>query len=308
MRQIAFLGVVVALLVVAVAVVVGAAGASGLHATATGAVIVYSDSAGPVAVPHLRLLDATSGARRALVPKRFAHNASWSPDGMRLVVEDYGSRASHTPQLGIITLRTGTVRRITHAAALDESPAWSPSGRQVVFSRAPLAGSDDGLWIMNAAGGRERHLTYNRFGDTCASWSPSGREIAFTRYRNFSGGRELWLMRADGKGQHRLVAGGSCAAWSPDGTRMALGMVTDRKIGACGCLVTDLYIGNSSGASRTLLVRNGGRPSWSPDGTRIVFVRWQGSRTHLWLIDADGTGLRQLTGGSHSQRAPAWQP
>lgn len=77
---------------------------------------------------------------------------------------------------------------------------------------------------------------------------------------------------------------------------------------ACGCLTTDLYVGNSTGAGRKLLICNGGHPSWSPDGTQIVFVRWQGSRTHLWLINADGTGLRQLTGGVESQRAPAWQP
>jgi TolB protein len=307
MRQLALLGLFVALSITAVEVAAGAAGA-GHHPAATGGLIVYSDGSGPVSVPHLRLLDVTSGARRPLAPGRFAHNAAWSPNGTRLVVEDYGSKGNEAPQLAVIDLRAGGIRRITHAAALDESPAWSPSGSRIVFSRAPLAGSDDGLWVTSPAGGGQRHLTYNRFGDTCASWSPDGRQIAFARYRDFSGARDLWLMRSDGTGEHRLVVGGSCAAWSPDGTRMAIGKVTGRKIPGCGCYATDLYIGNSSGAGRELLIRNGGHPSWSPDGARIVFVRWQGRRTHLWLIDADGTGLRKLTGGLHSQRAPAWQP
>jgi TolB protein len=306
-RQLAFLGLVSALSIAAV-VAVGVAGAGGPQSTPTGGLIVYSDGAGAVSVPHLKLLNVVSGTRRTLVSSRFAHNASWSPDGTRLVVEDYGRRTSQGPQLAVITLRTGSIRRITHAAALDESPAWSPSSARVAFSRAPFAGSDDGLWVMNAAGGAERHVTYNRFGDTCATWSPDGRQIAFTRYRNSSGARDLWLMRADGKEQHRLVAGGSCAVWSPDGTRIAIGKVTGKRIAACGCLVTDLYIGNSSGAGRQLLIRNGGHPSWSTDGTRIVFFRWQGGRTHLWLINADGTGLRRLTAGLRSQRAPAWQP
>jgi TolB protein len=308
MRQLAFLGPLIVMSIAAVELAVGAAGASGPRSTAPTGLIVYSDASGPVSLPHLKVLNMDSGVGRTLVSGRFAHNPSWSPDGTRLVVEDYGTRTSQPPRIAVITLRTGSIRGITHARALDESPAWSPNGRRIVFSRAPLAGCDDGLWVVNPAGGNERHLTYNRFGDTCANWSPDGRQIAFTRYRNASGARDLWLTRADGKGQRRLVVGGSCAAWSPDGTRMAIGKVTGRKILACGCLVTDLYVGNSSGTGRRLLIAKGGHPSWSPDGTQIVFVRWQGGRTHLWRINADGTGLRQLTGGLRSQRAPAWQP
>jgi TolB protein len=298
-----------ALVIVLVVTTVAAAGAArGAATSGPASLVVYSESASPVSVPRLRLLNVDTGASRPLAANRFAHNASWAPDGRRLVVEDYGARGSTGPLLAVIDVRSGGLHPLTRSSALDESPAWSPNGRRIVFSRAPLAGPDDGLWLMSASGGAARHVTYNRFGDLCASWSPDGRRIAFAHARNGSGGRDLWLMRSDGTGRHRLLSGASCAAWSPDGAQLAIGKQTGRLITSCGCEATDLYLGDANGGNRRLLVRNGGRATWSPDGSRIVFVRWAGQRTHLWVINSDGSGLRQLTGGTRSQRAPAWQP
>jgi TolB protein len=84
-------------------------------------------------VPRLRLLDVDTGASRPLAARRFAHNASWAPDGRRLVVEDYGTRGGSGPQFAVTDLRSGDAHVITRSSALDESPAWSPNGRRIVF-------------------------------------------------------------------------------------------------------------------------------------------------------------------------------
>ena len=36
-------------------------------------------------------------------------------------------------------------------------------------------------------------------------------------------------------------------------------------------------------------------PRWSPEGRRILFYSDRGTNTNVWIIDADGSGLRQLT-------------
>ncbi len=55
-------------------------------------------------------------------------------------------------------------------------------------------------------------------------------------------------------------------------------------------------------------------PSVSPDGKRIAFVlrstdlEANKGRTDLWLVNADGTGLRQLTWSPESEGQPVWSP
>jgi WD40 repeat protein len=52
-----------------------------------------------------------------------------------------------------------------------------------------------------------------------------------------------------------------------------------------------------------------GSPGWSPDGKRIVFSSiGKSGRMDLYIVDADGTGLRQLTNDSYDDRDPVWSP
>ena len=55
-------------------------------------------------------------------------------------------------------------------------------------------------------------------------------------------------------------------------------------------------------------------PRVSPDGSRIVFVRqWADPQTdrnysNLWIMSRNGSGLRPLTSGKHSDSWPRWSP
>ncbi|MDI9634644.1 LpqB family beta-propeller domain-containing protein [Kamptonema cortianum] len=39
------------------------------------------------------------------------------------------------------------------------------------------------------------------------------------------------------------------------------------------------------------------QPSWSPDGKRLVYIKTQGDNTDIFIVNADGSGERQLTKG-----------
>ncbi|HWQ12936.1 MAG TPA: hypothetical protein VNL77_09050, partial [Roseiflexaceae bacterium] len=49
-------------------------------------------------------------------------------------------------------------------------------------------------------------------------------------------------------------------------------------------------------------------PSWSPDGTQIVFASRRADNWDLYLMRADGSGLRRLTDHPAYDGEPAWSP
>jgi Tol biopolymer transport system component len=50
-------------------------------------------------------------------------------------------------------------------------------------------------------------------------------------------------------------------------------------------------------------------PEWSPDGSRIAFdSEADDGHLHIFVINADGTGLTQITSGDGDEIAPNWSP
>jgi Tol biopolymer transport system component len=71
-------------------------------------------------------------------------------------------------------------------------------------------------------------------------------------------------------------------------------------------------VANSDGSGEINLSKSAafdGWPSWSPDGTRIAFSSNRAGPANvgqLYLVNVNGTGLQQLTGGPWSHVQPAW--
>ena len=98
------------------------------------------------------------------------------------------------------------------------------------------------------------------------------------------------------------------AAWSPDCAKIAYTGWTARYIPA-------FYIANIDGSDREMVFDHGaGSPAWSPDGTKIAFSLGAGRSvkgdpvSHIFVADADGSNLVQLTSGDFGDTAPSWSP
>ncbi len=147
-----------------------------------------------------------------------------------------------------------------------------------------------GLYLVNAAG-----TDLRRIGD------------------NLHRGRLDLKRDADGLTRigDRLYSGPYHVAWSPDATKAVFVVCPERPI-----LPAELYVVNSDGTGLTNVSNDPGHDvvvcqtdapfggiHWSPDGSRLVF--WSGRDPQgLYVVNADGSGLRYLTEGM----LPAWSP
>jgi Tol biopolymer transport system component len=205
----------------------------------------------------------------------------------------------------------------------DSGPVWSPDGRRLVFERnLPYWGNDRfRLNAVAARGGIARPITQGPF-DVMPSISPDGKRIAFTRVVDSIVESEISLFTANAQGKRpvRLLSGGFdlSPAWSPDGSTIAFSRLTSD---SAPIEAAALYLADRTGANvRPLGGVLGVSPSWSPDGKRLAFVSFVdhngascpasncAPNGEIYVVNADGSGLRRLTHSHADDEHPTWSP
>ena len=129
--------------------------------------------------------------------------------------------------------------------------------------------------------------------------------LVFTREQP-EGGCDLFAIEPDGTGQRALTATPSTCealpAVAPDGSTIAVSLELD------DIVLMDLRTSGLRGLTDDPKTRDNG-PAWSPDGSQIAFSRGpQLGPSHIYVMHADGTDLRQLTDGTGWDRNAAWSP
>lgn len=137
---------------------------------------------------------------------------SFSPDGKFVTFFAYNEGAIfriNSDGTGLVNLTPDARYRNSF-----ESPSWTPSGAQIVYSR-PYA--DGMLYLMNPDGTGSRKLVETGWNDR-PRYSPDGKWLAFIRYDGSQG--FLYAMPVEG-GTYRLLTGNDddvrFFSWSPDG-------------------------------------------------------------------------------------------
>lgn len=215
--------------------------------------------------------------------------AYFSPDNKTIIFQ---GQEDSDEQLEVYTLNLDTKekKRLTVTPGKEVCTFFYPDGTKMLFSSTmslhrpkddfryygtmwPCDHSFE-IYSANSDGAGIKRLTYNEYYEAETSFSPDGKKILFTSDRE--GNLELYVMNIDGTEQTRLTntpdlhEGG--AFFSPDGT-----MIVYR--------------------------------AWSAPATAIQPTRETKAKTaHIYVMNANGTGSRQVTKEECFNWSPYFMP
>lgn len=287
--------------------------------------IVYMAEARDTTTWDLFMLELRTGAniRLTQTPRINERYPAWSSDGRYIA---YHANSPYSDQYDIHIMDASVPAHITapfinnsnvgvFTLAYDKAmPAWSPDDMLLGFH----AKTDNGRYglFIGHVDGSQMWMVINPSAQSDVihfAWSPDGSQISYiTTGNNISGIYRLQLpntirsAQANRANQELIIDTGSFPAWSPDGRRLVYVQQT-----ADG---NRLFLYDFATQQRTQLtqgrksyVYDDTHPDWSPDGEYIIFASSRRLQAyHLYIIKADGSGLRQLITAGINAQAPDW--
>jgi Tol biopolymer transport system component len=164
---------------------------------------------------------------------------------------------------------------------------------------------DNEIYFIKADGSNLTQVTFNTSGDVVPSWSPDGRWLAYITDRYTE--PRLFISEIDGQEGKILApeveAFAPALFWSPVGDKIAF-----RNLDAM------YVVDTKNGETQNLTTGTNLLPldlSFSADGSMLAFsadVLTDTARNRLFIINVDGTGLKEIHFPEGDVYRPTWHP
>ena len=242
---------------------------------------------------------------------------AWMPDGNRLLLS---SNATGVNQIYVVDPFHNIKHQLTDIPGGALMAAPSPLGDRLAFVRpgnetggwdvlvAPLQFDETGTPIsMITLDDVEVISSNNEYQNILPYWSPDAEWLMYTEVGP-QNSANTFIFNADdpSSDQGFEIRSVSGLAWHPRGDEV---LVTSSRLVSSGRVVSvPLMLSLTTGEPRELDVNEMGIAvaSFSPDGTELAFVDEETGV--LWLMDTDGTGLRQAVGAQFQTTITSWRP
>ncbi|MBN2147461.1 MAG: S9 family peptidase [Anaerolineales bacterium] len=185
----------------------------------------------------------------------------------------------------------------------DETPQWSSDGQRIAFT------SNEHVYVSHPAGALPEKVSDFTSQASSPVWMPDGQHLVISVERQDA--TQLLLTDAEGAWPRPLVTDPTGDAWdarpAPDGRWVAFTFRPFDDLHRLDLRVVEV----ASAQVRTLAGLPKVRmlsPRWRPDGAQIAFLSQQTGFFEVWLVNPDGSGLRQLTHLELDCVEIAWAP
>jgi Tol biopolymer transport system component len=211
----------------------------------------------------------------------------------------------------------GTAKsNITHDDAVrkDVTPAWSPDGSKVVFTRYN-AGGGSSIMLVNANGSGLKNLTAPATNDATnvdPSWSPDGNHVVFASNRD--GNFDLYELKLGSPQAYHLTKTSAPVqnldpSWSPTGKAIVYSR-SDNRTATSAAQLFQLKVETleASRLTKPLNGRGDRGPVYSPDGTQVAFYSDRNGNQDLYLLTLASGYVQQLAASPQSDTEPSFAP
>ena len=238
----------------------------------------------------------------------------WSPDGTRIA---FISNKSGIEGVWIMDADGRNDYKLTTSTLQEIDCNWSPDGTKIVLTRntqTDLSGCSAcpyyEIYAHVLQSGAEIRLTDNSYREMLPAISPDGTLIVYARAESAGdccNTTNLWLMKSDGTGQSYLHGDSGLYDVNP-----VWGKTSDRILFAK--MYTwpqyEIVTLNPDGTGLARLTNNSYYDcplAFSSDNSKILFKSDRNGQSDLWIMDASGNILAQLTDDSADEEGGDWK-
>jgi len=235
---------------------------------------------------------------RIKTPERFQSSPAWSPDGGKIAVAVQNIQGGVRSWVLVIDAASGRQQAVGTAGLFTavNSVGWLPDGGGVVVAGFVAGTPAPQVYRVAYPDGAVRRLTNDLSGYGNLSVSAPERAVAAVRRTGVS---NLWVVPADGRQAARAITFATGATGSSKDIAPLPG-------GAIAFTVAEsdkahIWRSEADGSLRKQLESQGlyaTTPKFA-EKAGVVFMEFdeQERVNHIWRVDPDGGGLRQLTSG-----------
>jgi Tol biopolymer transport system component/DNA-binding winged helix-turn-helix (wHTH) protein len=256
------------------------------------------------------LIPPVGGTERKLADGHFYGPAYWSPDSRFLA---FGDRTSaDASSLYLINLENGERSRLTEPSrtTMDQGPVISPDGRALLFARCNVTFACS-LYLLDLSPGYRPkappRLLKDETGDIRGdAWTTDGKDIVYVISNE--AGLNYHLMRIS------IQAPSLSERLSYTGEQLRFGVAIasrgNRLAYVQNFFDRDIWQVRAGESPRSFVAstRLEFPPQYSPDGKRVVFPSDRSGQMQIWVCDAHGANLVQLTNFEELSGTPHWSP